>query len=700
MNVRREVALDSVPSTGERRRHPTLLVVTGAGLRHRLFLGLVRRELAPCWRRTLIQQAGGRRGQRAQGDHRLGSRNVLPRLRRFASLGRRRWNRFRLEWFGAPVSLESLLWLPDANGEEIQLIREEMGDVEALPLEAAPGLKCVDDPNAPDVYRWLLEAPPDLILVFGGKILSGPWLEAARLGALNMHYGRLPYYRNARSTQFALFQERFDRIGATVHYLDEGVDTGPVVCRTALAIDGPSSLARAISRVYGQGIKALVDCGAASLRRNERLPAESAHEPGSYYTSAMSGPVTLAIAETRAKWAGRWPVAQPAVERQLARRSPPSLRGVWRRRAGFEPGVYIFLYHSIVDEQTARPWELSYDKVSVLNECFTAQMEFLARQMTPLALTEAPAVLARGRPDRAYAVVTFDDGYENVVRHAPAVLRRFGIRPALFVSSAFSSGRVYYRVLVSMLTAAGHARILAAHLRRRLSGVPWSEDGAELFRQTKNHYVKDAVEAAVEAASAECFGDALSPGVHLSVSQVRALAAQGWQIGTHTVAHQPLATLTLEEVDQAIRGDREWWASAGVELVSWVSYPNGRSTDVNAAVKTWMDRHPDLHGLFGAGGVNLVPSRTEWLRIPVSRSETTVDAFREKILLHLKATKLAWCSLSLGGRAAGGCAMTRRVMADGGGASQPGEPRQGGAPAGGLEAAFGVRADAGRAEQA
>ena len=38
---------------------------------------------------------------------------------------------------------------------------------------------------------------------------------------------------------------------------------------------------------------------------------------------------------------------------------------------------------------------------------------------------------------------------------------------------------------------------------------------------------------------------------------------------------------------------------------------------MSAAVGRWMTAHPDFVGIFANGGVNVFPSRTELLRLPV-----------------------------------------------------------------------------------
>ena len=46
-------------------------------------------------------------------------------------------------------------------------------------------------------------------------------------GVLNVHPGILPYYRGCSCVEWAIFND--DRIGNTIHFMDSGYDTGPII---------------------------------------------------------------------------------------------------------------------------------------------------------------------------------------------------------------------------------------------------------------------------------------------------------------------------------------------------------------------------------------------------------------------------------------------------------------------------------------
>jgi hypothetical protein len=70
---------------------------------------------------------------------------------------------------------------------------------------------------------------PDVGLVFGTGILKAPLIRALEGRLLNIHLGLSPYYRGAGTNFWPLVNREPEYVGATIHYIDEGIDTGPMV---------------------------------------------------------------------------------------------------------------------------------------------------------------------------------------------------------------------------------------------------------------------------------------------------------------------------------------------------------------------------------------------------------------------------------------------------------------------------------------
>jgi hypothetical protein len=86
-----------------------------------------------------------------------------------------------------------------------------------------------NDQNAPDSIAHLREWSPDLIIFTGGSILRQQLLAVPRLGVLNVHLGMLPEVRGMSTPEWSLLKHV--PVGVTIHYVDAGIDTGPVLQR-------------------------------------------------------------------------------------------------------------------------------------------------------------------------------------------------------------------------------------------------------------------------------------------------------------------------------------------------------------------------------------------------------------------------------------------------------------------------------------
>jgi peptidoglycan/xylan/chitin deacetylase (PgdA/CDA1 family) len=99
--------------------------------------------------------------------------------------------------------------------------------------------------------------------------------------------------------------------------------------------------------------------------------------------------------------------------------------------------VPILMYHAVAADPSDATRTLS-----VTPEAFAGQLAVIAdRGLTPLTTADLAARWRDGRPlpDRP-VLITFDDGYEGVHRHALPVLAKHGFPATLFVSTGWIRG--------------------------------------------------------------------------------------------------------------------------------------------------------------------------------------------------------------------------------------------------------------------
>ncbi len=87
-----------------------------------------------------------------------------------------------------------------------------------------------------EAVREIQALAPDVLVVMAyGQILPRPVLEISRIACLNLHASLLPRHRGAAPIQAAIAAGDRES-GITVMYMDEGLDTGDILLKSAIPI--------------------------------------------------------------------------------------------------------------------------------------------------------------------------------------------------------------------------------------------------------------------------------------------------------------------------------------------------------------------------------------------------------------------------------------------------------------------------------
>ena len=99
--------------------------------------------------------------------------------------------------------------------------------------------------NSSSELNAMRQLRPDVVLVFGTSLLKQPLIDAFGGNILNIHLGLSPYYRGAGTNFWPLVNGEPEYCGATIHFLDAGVDSGPILAHVRPDIrrgDGPHDI--------------------------------------------------------------------------------------------------------------------------------------------------------------------------------------------------------------------------------------------------------------------------------------------------------------------------------------------------------------------------------------------------------------------------------------------------------------------------
>jgi phosphoribosylglycinamide formyltransferase-1 len=155
---------------------------------------------------------------------------------------------------GEGTNLQALI---DA-GLPIAAVASNRGDVGALARADAAGipnrvfeLDGYSDRAARDreLADWLQLRGVDLVVLAGYMHLLTPvFLERFRDRIVNVHPSLLPQFPGGRAIADAV-DAGVDTTGVTVHYVDEGLDTGAVIRQEAVAVEPRATLVERIHAV-------------------------------------------------------------------------------------------------------------------------------------------------------------------------------------------------------------------------------------------------------------------------------------------------------------------------------------------------------------------------------------------------------------------------------------------------------------------
>jgi methionyl-tRNA formyltransferase len=111
----------------------------------------------------------------------------------------------------------------------------------------------------PETREWLIGLHADLgVVVAYGTIFRADVLAIPRLGWINLHYSLLPELPGPAPVQHALLRG-LSGTGVTAFRLDEGIDTGPIISQSVIAIDESDNAATLLGKLTKEGSNLLKD---------------------------------------------------------------------------------------------------------------------------------------------------------------------------------------------------------------------------------------------------------------------------------------------------------------------------------------------------------------------------------------------------------------------------------------------------------
>ncbi len=122
----------------------------------------------------------------------------------------------------------------------LRRLRGRPGVKDVLKAHGIPVIELQKGINAPESLALIKGGAPDLLVsIAGNQIFRQPLIRLAPKGCLNLHTALLPKYRGLMPSFWVLRnQERLT--GVSVFFVDDGIDSGPILVQREIEIAGRS----------------------------------------------------------------------------------------------------------------------------------------------------------------------------------------------------------------------------------------------------------------------------------------------------------------------------------------------------------------------------------------------------------------------------------------------------------------------------
>lgn len=125
--------------------------------------------------------------------------------------------------------------------------------------------------NTEETANLLRQVDPDVSLVCCAPLLKPLIFMVPKYATLNVHFGVAPSYRGENTLFWPLYFGDYDRLGLTIHEIDKGIDTGPVLSHIFLDTEPSDTETTLLAKASSVGADAIAEILRAYPVRRPRM---------------------------------------------------------------------------------------------------------------------------------------------------------------------------------------------------------------------------------------------------------------------------------------------------------------------------------------------------------------------------------------------------------------------------------------------
>ena len=262
--------------------------------------------------------------------------------------------------------------------------------------------------------------------------------------------------------------------------------------------------------------------------------------------------------------------------------------------------IPILAYHRIYDINDESTYFFDPELVSASSEQFDWQMRYIRRRYHAISFGDLALSLAgKKKLKRRSIIVTFDDGYSDNYEIAYPILQQYGLPATVFLSTGYIGTKkvFWFDWVVYMLSHTSNVTLysqlfdepikLNGNVQDRRLAAYKSLAKLKVLPDTDRKVLIAEIESALDIEQPQ---EGFLHSRALTWSQVKEMAENGIEIGSHTVSHPILSNLNADEMYTELRSSKEEIERHTGEEVNVLSYPVGGKRSFNDKVKSAVRR--------------------------------------------------------------------------------------------------------------
>ena len=141
----------------------------------------------------------------------------------------------------------------------------------------------LDNVNSNESLKRINNYSCDLLVSMSfNQIFKKQIINLTSIGIINCHAGKLPFYRGRNILNWALINDEKE-FGITVHFIDEGIDTGDIISQKTFTISEKDNYNSLLTKAYFNCSNMLFDTLGKILEGDyKRIKQKTIHPVGSY----------------------------------------------------------------------------------------------------------------------------------------------------------------------------------------------------------------------------------------------------------------------------------------------------------------------------------------------------------------------------------------------------------------------------------